>query len=73
MKFIFLQATPSGEIVAFVFILAISIAVFFAIRGILLWYWKVDTLVKNQEEANQILRSIARMLELREESTSKSD
>ena len=30
--------------------LAIAIGLFFIFRFVMLWYWRVDTIVKNQEE-----------------------
>jgi hypothetical protein len=57
MQSILLQA--SAEAVGFLVVLIISIAIFFAIRGILLWYWKVDAILKNQEETNRLLKVIA--------------
>ena len=40
-----------GAIVAIV----IGILLFLALRQVMLWYWKVDTIIKNQELTNQLL------------------
>lgn len=38
--------------------LIVSVAVFFIFRGVLLWYWKVNTIVKNQERTNELLQQL---------------
>lgn len=43
--------------------LAITIGLFFLFRGIMLWYWKIDTIIKNQEETNRLLQFIAKSLD----------
>lgn len=42
-----------GAIVAII----IGILLFLALRQVMLWYWKVDTIIKNQELTNQLLSS----------------
>lgn len=59
---ILLQAYSSNDfglgLVTFVIGLAILVGLFLLFRSILLWYWKVDTIVKNQEETNALLRDL---------------
>lgn len=59
-SFTFAQAlsNDSSSIIGIIFGLAIFVGLFFLFRGILLWYWKVDIIVKNQEETNSYLKSI---------------
>jgi|GEM_PF-1027660 len=38
--------------------IVILIGVFLALRTLMLWYWKIDKLLKNQQETNSLLRSI---------------
>lgn len=42
---------------------AISVALFFIFRRLFLWYWKVDTIVKNQDVTNELLEKIYKQLE----------
>ncbi|WP_229738780.1 hypothetical protein [Parapedobacter pyrenivorans] len=73
MNAILLQSSSSQGIVLPLVVLAFSILLFFAIRGVFLWYWKVDIILKNQEETNRLLRGIARHLESRSDSTTRLD
>ena len=36
----------------------IGLALFVALRMLMLWYWRIDTIVQNQIETNNLLRSI---------------
>lgn len=64
MKGYLLQAANDDPaIFAYVFVLLLAIAVFFATRGLFLWYWKIDVMVKNQTEQTKILQGILRKLE----------
>ena len=40
-------------------VIVISILMFFLIRNIMLWYWKITELIKNQKEQIRLLRKIA--------------
>lgn len=51
------------SLVSFLIALAIMLGIFLLLRAVVLWYWKVDTIVKNQEETNRLLRSINATLE----------
>ncbi|WP_316815461.1 hypothetical protein [Pedobacter nyackensis] len=56
------QATSSGSFtnvpgsLGLILSLVITILIFLALRSIMLWYWKVETMLQNQEETNQLLR-----------------
>jgi predicted permease len=43
--------------------LVIWVLFFLLIRWILLWYWKVNIIVKNQEETNSLLQELIYKLE----------
>lgn len=47
MKFILLQSIDAGGLIVGIIVL---IAIFIICRGVLLWFWKVDVLVNNQQE-----------------------
>jgi uncharacterized protein YpmB len=47
--------TPFGALLAFLLAVAIFLGIFLIIRGIMLWYWKIDVIVKNQEEQTMLL------------------
>jgi hypothetical protein len=45
-----------NQTIVLIIILAISIFLFFVLRGAMLWYWNIDVIVKNQEEQKKIMR-----------------
>lgn len=47
-----LQMETAGIIggIGFIVWLIVTIALFFLFRGIFLWYWKVNDIIKNQQE-----------------------
>jgi uncharacterized protein YpmB len=47
--------TPFGALLAFLLAAAIFLGIFLIIRSIMLWYWKIDVIVKNQEEQTMLL------------------
>lgn len=63
-SFILLQAaggfSPSGGLIGslftILFVFAVCAAIFLITRSILLWYWKVDVIVKNQESQTALLQ-----------------
>ncbi len=57
----------TDDFIAFVVVLVIAAIVFFFLRGVMLWYWKIDTIVKNQEETNRLLKSTLRRLESKDD------
>lgn len=52
-----------GTLVGFLLGLAFLAFLFLILRQVMLWYWKVDKIVKNQEEQNNLLRAIYNSLE----------
>lgn len=42
--------------------IVIAVALFFIFRSVLLWYWKVNAVVKNQELTNEILKKIYKQM-----------
>jgi hypothetical protein len=52
---LFMSAFGAQEIVMLFIILSIFVGIFLAFRAIALWYWKIDTLVKNQEKQINLL------------------
>jgi len=58
-SFILLQSAARFEVGGALTILIIGVAIFVGIfslgRAILLWYWKVDVIVKNQEYQTSLL------------------
>ena len=40
-----------------IIVLVICVLLFLALRQVMLWYWKVDTIIKNQELTNKLLSS----------------
>ena len=63
MKTILLQADAGLGIVQFLIVAAVCLGLFLLLRFVMLWYWRVDEIVKNQEKQNQLLESILRKLE----------
>ena len=43
--------------------IGVAVAVFFLFRGINLWYWKINDLIKNQENQEELLVEQNKMLE----------
>lgn len=50
-------------LVPFLIMLAIGIGLFLLFRGFMLWYWKVDSIVKNHQETNRLLISLINTVE----------
>lgn len=53
----------SGSIVAFLIAIGVCIIIFFALRQLFLWYWKVDLIIKKQDEQTQLLKGIYNSME----------
>lgn len=62
-----LSVRNSEDAFGIIALLVVAAIFFFFIRGVLLWYWKVNDIVKNQEETNQLLRSIVRNMESKDD------
>jgi len=54
-------------IIALIISLLVFIAIFLLLREVVCWYWKINTMVKNQEITNQLLKKIADHLETKKE------
>ena len=60
MSNILLQADSSDPaIVAYIFVIILIIGLFFALRNLILWYYKLDVIAKNLEEQTRILKEIS--------------
>ena len=57
-----INTSTSGILMSFVS-LFIFIALFLVFRSVVLWYWKVDQIVKNQKEQIEGMRLIVTKLE----------
>ncbi|MEJ5993443.1 hypothetical protein WG904_03355 [Pedobacter sp. Du54] len=55
--------STAGSIVVFLIGIGICIAIFLVLRQLFLWYWKVEVIIKKQDEQTQLLRSIYNSLE----------
>lgn len=52
------ESFAAGSIAGGLFTLTVMLVLFLILRGLMLWYWKVDKILKNQQETNDLLRSI---------------
>jgi hypothetical protein len=43
--------------------LLIALGLFFLLRSIMLWYWKIDTIIINQEEQKKLMKEQKDLLE----------
>ncbi|MES2653496.1 MAG: hypothetical protein V4663_17295 [Bacteroidota bacterium] len=50
-------------IILFLFGLGIFIIIFLVLRQLMLWYWKVEVVLKKQDEQTQLLKSIYNSIE----------
>lgn len=46
----------------FIIVTVVAVVLFFVFRQLMLWYWKVDISIKNQEETNRLLKEISAKL-----------
>jgi len=51
------------ELSGLVVFLLITLGCFFILRSVMLWYWKIDTIVKNQEDQKRIMKEQKDLLE----------
>ena len=64
MNLLFAAWNPMIDNAFYVFMTLILIVVIFLIfRGILLWYWKINTIVINQDKQTELLEKIVTLLE----------
>ena len=54
------------DIIVIIFVFAIFVALFYFLREVVLWYYKVNERISNQEIIIKILRDINNKLEQRE-------
>jgi len=52
--------TPFELSLDIILIVAISALIFILVRSIFLWYWKINTIVENQEKQNLLLEYLLR-------------
>lgn len=54
----------TGFIGSFLLFLMVVIVVFLLLRELIMWYWKINTIITNQNETNKLLKSIFFKLDL---------
>jgi hypothetical protein len=42
---------------------AVAVGLFFLVRSIMIWYWKIDVLVQNQEDQKKLMKDQRDLLE----------
>lgn len=47
-----------GSVTVFVIVAFVCIIIFLAIREIMTWYWKIDTIIRNQEIQTALLQRL---------------
>ncbi len=53
-----METSFASIIVNSIIAVVIGIVVFIALRELLLWYWKIPEIIKNQKETNFLLRKM---------------
>lgn len=48
-----------GALTAFLIVFGFLTVIFFIFRGLVLWYFKIDKIVENQQRTNELLAVIA--------------
>jgi len=61
--FLFLSGVGFQELFVVFFVLGICILIFLTLRALMLWYWKINTLVENQEEQIKLLKELVSTLD----------
>lgn len=56
---LFLGNVGGGEIMLLLFTLGFFLLLFLALRALLLWYWKVNIIIENQEKQIHLLSKLA--------------
>ena len=49
------ESAGNLEVIGAIVVLALAFLLFFLLRSVMLWYWRVDVIIKNQEKANELL------------------
>jgi hypothetical protein len=58
LSFVILQSAGGeliGTLIAAVLVILVLLGVFLIIRSLVLWYWKVDVIVRNQEAQTALM------------------
>jgi hypothetical protein len=55
-----------GNIVILLVVLIVSIGIALLIREIVMWYWKINQIVQNQEEEISLLRELVKKISNKE-------
>jgi len=63
MKSILLQSSGGAEVVGYIAAIVISVLLFIALRGLILWYYKIDVISKNLEDQTKTQKRILEILE----------
>lgn len=74
--FLLIESEDLGRsLITFIVGFVIIIVLFLALRALMLWYWKVNILIENQEEQIRLLKKIAGEKEIisKEKKETKSD
>jgi hypothetical protein len=58
MNSILTQIQEFSGLAVTLFVIFVCVVIFLAIREIMTWYWKIDTMIKNQNETNRLLSEI---------------
>ena len=61
--FLFLAGVGFQELVAVFLTLGICILIFLTLRALMLWYWKINSIVENQEEQIKLLKELVSTLD----------
>ena len=56
--FTFLTGVGAQEIAVVILFLAVPTLLFLILRSVMLWYWKIDTLVNNQQKQIKLLSDL---------------
>lgn len=59
---LFLGGTGLQELVILIIAVLICIGIFLVLRAVVLWYWKIDRIVTNQEIQNRLLQEIVQSI-----------
>lgn len=57
------DSSTASNIFLFFIGIGICVVIFLVLRQLFLWYWKVDVIIKKQDEQTQLLRGIYNSLE----------
>lgn len=57
------ESFNSGSLIGFIIAIVIGILMFLALRQIVLWYWKVEIIIQNQQEQTKGIQAIYNLLD----------